>query len=101
MILVMPVSIHTHPPQGCHDCEMQRLMRWAANNGLIDSFTGPYETVNRILRLVENMKRTIDNKESRIDHLTEELRMLGSNGDSDHRIAATCGPVGQLPEEPQ
>jgi len=97
----MPVSIHTHLPKGCPDCEMDRLMKWAANNGLIDGSIGPYETVNRILRLVDNMKRTIDNKEGRIDHLTGELRMLRLSGDSDHFVGATGVPVEQLPEEPQ
>jgi hypothetical protein len=80
---------------------MDRLQKWAVSRGLIDSFTGPFETVNRMIRLVENMERTIGNKEGRIDHLTEQLRMLRLSGDSNSVVGKARSPVGQLQEESQ
>ena len=61
------LTFHSHKPQGCPDCEMERLQKWLRENTGLRA--GPTETVNAVLRLVAGMQERIDSLTDRIESL--------------------------------
>jgi hypothetical protein len=62
-------ATYTPHRYGCLECDWERLRKWAIENHLIDTHTGPADMVDNIIKLTNRMEERIQGLNGQIKNM--------------------------------